>query len=144
MPYQNSFTTLKQKLFQVNTSSVNQSIQQSISWIKLIEWDWQYYSRGTSNVHKKPHSRFTRSIYTDWLSNKQETRRPKETQFSREKKYSIKGKMHSLWTPKNITSLDGLCYEVIDSLISHNIFSYFKMFSMQCRKTLQLKTTKKE
>ena len=29
--------------------------------------------------------------------------------------------MDSLWTPRNITSLDGLCYEAIESLISQNI-----------------------
>ena len=45
---------------------------------------------------------------------------------------------------QNITSLDGLGYEAIHSLISQNIFSYLKMLSMQCRKTLQLKITKKE
>ena len=52
--------------------------------------------------------------------------------------------MDSLRTPRNITSLDGSCYEAIDSAISQNIFSYLKMFSMQCRKTLQLRITKKE
>ena len=31
-------------------------------------------------------------------------------------------------------SLDGSCYNVIDSLISQNFFSYLKIFSMQCRK----------
>ena len=35
---------------------------------------------------------------------------------------------------QNITSLDGLSYEAIHSSISQNIFSYLKMFSMQCRK----------
>ena len=42
--------------------------------------------------------------------------------------------MDSLWTPRNITSLDGLCYEAIDSSTSQIIFSYLKMFGMQCRK----------
>ena len=45
---------------------------------------------------------------------------------------------------QNITSLDGLGYEAIHSLVSQNIFSYLNMFSMQCRKTLQLDITKKE
>ena len=36
---------------------------------------------------------------------------------------------------QNIPSLDGSSYEVIHSSISQNIFSYLKMFSMQCRKT---------
>ena len=42
--------------------------------------------------------------------------------------------MDSLWTPRNITSLDGSCYEAIDSSISQNIFLYLIMLSMQCRK----------
>ena len=46
MPYQNYFTTIKEKLFQENSSS---ALQQSINWIKFIKWDWQYYSRGRSN-----------------------------------------------------------------------------------------------
>ena len=60
-----------------------------------------------------------------------ETRRPKESQFSWEKKYSMKGEVDSLQTPRNATSLDGSCYEAIDSSISQNIFSYLKIFSMQ-------------
>ena len=52
--------------------------------------------------------------------------------------------MDSLWTLRNIISLDGLCYEAIDSSILQNIFSYLKNFSMQCRKTLQMKITKKQ
>ena len=42
--------------------------------------------------------------------------------------------MDSLWTLRNITSLDGSRYEAIDSSISQNIFS---------EKILQLKITKK-
>ena len=52
--------------------------------------------------------------------------------------------MDSLWTPRNITSLDGSCYEAIDSSISQNIFSYLKMFSMQCRKNITVKDNKKK
>ena len=73
----------------------------------------------------------------------QETRRPKKTQLSWEKKYCIKGKMDSLWTLRNITSLDGSRYEAIDSSISQNIFSYLKMFSMQCRKNTTVEDNKK-
>ena len=68
-------------------------------------------------------------------------------QFSWEKKYCIKGKMDSLWTPRNVTPLDvsccGSCYEAIDSSISQNIFSYLKMFSMQCRKNVTVEDNKK-
>ena len=51
--------------------------------------------------------------------------------------------MDSLRTPKNITSLDGSCYEVINSSISQNIFLYNKMFSMQCRKNIIVEDDKK-
>ena len=55
--------------------------------------------------------------------------------------------MDSLGTPKNVTPLDGSCngscYEAIDSSISQNIFSYFKMFSMQCRKNITVEDNKK-
>ena len=78
-PYQNSFATVKENLFQEKSSSV---LEQSMNSIKFINWDWQYHSRGRSNFQEKPHSRFTRSIYTDWPSDKQEIKRPKETQFS--------------------------------------------------------------
>ena len=51
--------------------------------------------------------------------------------------------MDSLWTPRNITSLDGLCYKAIDSSVSQNIFLYLKMFSMQCRKNITVEYNKK-
>ena len=69
-------------------------------------------------------------------------RRPKETVFL-EKKYRIIGKMDLLWTPRNTMLLDGSCYEAIDSSISQNIFSYLKMFSMQCRKNITVEDNKK-
>ena len=40
-------------------------------------------------------------------------------------------------------SLDGSYYEAIGSSISQNIFSYFKMFSMQCRKKVTVEDNKK-
>ena len=36
------------------------------------------------------------------------------------------------------------CYEEIDSLISQNIFSNLKMFSMQCRKITAVEDNKKK
>ena len=60
-----------------------------------------------------------------------------------DKKYFIKGKINSLWTPKNITAIDGWYYEAIDSSISQEIFSYLKMLSMQCRKNIRVKDNKK-
>ena len=44
---------------------------------------------------------------------------------------------------ENITSLDGSSYKAIDSSISQNIFSYLKMFSMQCRKIIKVEDNKK-
>ena len=46
-------------------------------------------------------------------------------------------------TRKNITSLDELCYEAIDLTISQNIFTYIKMFRMQCRKNITVEDNKK-
>ena len=51
--------------------------------------------------------------------------------------------MDSLWTPKNIITLDGSSYEAIDSSISQNIFSYLKMFSLQYRKNITVEDNKK-
>ena len=44
---------------------------------------------------------------------------------------------------QNIISHDGSCYEAIHSSISQNIFSYLKMFSMQCRKNITVEDNKK-
>ena len=46
--------------------------------------------------------------------------------------------MDSLWPTRNIASLGGLFYEVIDSSISQNTFSYLKMFSMPCRNNITI------
>ena len=42
-----------------------------------------------------------------------------------------------------MTSLDGSCYEAIDSSISQNTFSNLKMFSMQWRKNITVEDNKK-
>ena len=44
---------------------------------------------------------------------------------------------------QNITSLDGSNYEAIHSSISQNIFSYLKIFSMQCRKNITVEDNNK-
>ena len=44
---------------------------------------------------------------------------------------------------QNSTSLDGSSYEAIHSSILQNIFSYLKMFSMQCRKIITVEDNKK-
>ena len=51
--------------------------------------------------------------------------------------------MDSLRTPRNITAPDGLCYEAIDSSLSQNTYSHFKMFSLQCRKSIPDEHNKK-
>ena len=51
--------------------------------------------------------------------------------------------MDWLWTPRNITLLDGSFFEAIDSSILQNIFSYVKMFSMECRKNITVEDNKK-
>ena len=51
--------------------------------------------------------------------------------------------MDSLWTRRNITSLDGSCYEAIDSSISQKVFSCLKLFSMQCRKNTTVEDKKR-
>ena len=60
-----------------------------------------------------------------------------------QRKHKGKRKMDSLWTPRNIISLDGSCYEAIDPSISENIFSYLKMFGMQCKKNITVEENKK-
>ena len=52
--------------------------------------------------------------------------------------------MDSLWTHRNITSLDGSCCEAIDWSISQNIFSYLEIFSMQCRKNITVEDNEEE
>ena len=52
--------------------------------------------------------------------------------------------MDSLWTFRNITSLDGSCYEAIDPSISQKTFSYLKMLNMQCRKNTAAEDNKKK
>ena len=42
--------------------------------------------------------------------------------------------MDSLQTPRNITSLDGSCYEVIDSSILQNIFHISKCLACNAEK----------
>ena len=44
---------------------------------------------------------------------------------------------------QNITSLDGSGYKAIHSLISQKIFSYLKMFSMQCGRNITVEDNKK-
>ena len=51
--------------------------------------------------------------------------------------------MDSLRTPKNITALDGSCYEAVDLPISQNIFSYLKIFTIQCRENITVEDNEK-
>ena len=76
------------------------------------------------------------SWLTQWWARNKETKG--NTVFLR-KKYSIKRKMDSLWTPKNITPTDRSCYEAISLSVSQYFLSDLKMVSMQCRKLLKIK-----
>ena len=51
MPYQNSFTTIKQKFCQGNSSS---ALQESINWIKFIKWDCSIIQEGEVMFKKNP------------------------------------------------------------------------------------------
>ena len=51
--------------------------------------------------------------------------------------------MDSLGIPRNTTSLDGSCYEAIDSSISQYIFSYLKIYSMRYEKKITVEDNKK-
>ena len=53
-------------------------------------------------------------------------------------------KIDSLWIPRNITPIDGSCYETIDSSFSQEIFSYLKMITTQCGKNIRVEDKKKE
>ena len=63
--------------------------------------------------------------------------------FLERKKILQKRESGVTMSTQNITSLDGLGYEAIHSSISQNIFSYLKMFSMQCRKNITVEDNKK-
>ena len=45
---------------------------------------------------------------------------------------------------QNITSVDGSCYEAIHSSVSQNVFSYLKIFSMQCEENITVEDNKKK
>ena len=50
--------------------------------------------------------------------------------------------MDSLLTPRYITPIGESCYKAISSSVSKDIFSYFTMLSMQCRKNISLQDKK--
>ena len=64
-----------------------------------------------------------------------------------QRKHSFPEKIQILHKRENgftmSTSLDGSSYEATHSTISQNIFSYLKMFSMQCRKNITVEDNKK-
>ena len=121
----------------------NSALQQSIYWIKFIKCDWQYYQEGEVYFKKNSTAGLPEvsKLINSGTSKKQGDQR--KHSFLEETKYSIKEKMDSLWTPTNEHSFDGSIFDGIDSSDSQTIFSYLKIFNMQCRKTLQWKITKK-
>ena len=67
----------------------------------------------------------------------------RKNSFLERKKILHKRENGFTMSTQNITSLDGLGYEAIHSLISQSIFSYLKMFSLQCRKNITFEDNKK-
>ena len=80
----------------------------------------------------------------DRLSDKQETRRPKKTQFSGGKKNCMKGKMDSLSTPRISHHLMDCAMKQSTHQFHKIIFHISKCLACNVEKTLQLKITKKE
>ena len=132
MPYQNSFTTLKQKLLQENSSP---ALQQSINWIKFIKWYWQYYSRERSNFQEKAHSIFTNIA----ISQRQEDQR----------KHSFLEKKNILherenWFPE-------ISHHLMDHAVQQSTHQFHKIFfhiskclAYNAEKILKLKIAEKQ
>ena len=83
------------------------------------------------------------SMLIDSAISKRQRERRKHS-FLERKKILHKRENGFIMSTQNITSLNGLSYEAIHSSISQNIFSYLKMFSMQCRKNITVEDNKKE
>ena len=82
------------------------------------------------------------SMLIDSAISKRQRERRKHS-FLERKKILHKRENGFIMSTQNITSLNGLGYEAIHSSISQNIFSYLKMFSMQCRKNITVEDNKK-
>ena len=127
-------------MFQKNSSS---SLQQSITRIKFINWDWQYYSRARKHFQENPTAGLPEvSILIDSVISKRQGERRKHSFLERKKILHIRENGFIMST-HNITSLDGSSYEAIHSSIPQNIFSYLKVFNMQCRKIITVEDNKK-
>ena len=141
MPYQNSFTTIKQKLLQENSLPAfnNQSVElSSSSEIGNIIQEGEAIFKKNPTVGSPEVSKLIDSA----ISKRQGDQR--KHSFLERKKILHKRENGFTMSTQNITSLDGSSYEAIHSSISQNIFSYLKMFSMQCRKSITVEDNKKE
>ena len=140
MPYQNSFTTIKWNFKKIHHQLFNNQLIElsSSSEIDNIIQEGEVIFKKNPTVGLLEVSKLT-----DSAINKRQRDQRKHS-FLEKKKYSIKGKMDSLWTLRNITWLVRSCYEAIDSSISQKIFSYLKLFSMQCRKNIAVEDNKKK
>ena len=101
------------------------------------------FKRKTKFSRKTPHLPITNqlSLIGSAISKRQKDR--KKYSFLDRKKILHKRENEVTTSTQNITSLDGSSYEAIHSSISQNIFSYLKMFSMQCRKNITVEENKK-
>ena len=133
MPYKTYFKKILYHLFN------NQSLElSSLSEIDNIIEEEEEIFKKTPTVGLPEVSKLTDSA----ISKRQGDRR--KHSFLERKKILHKRENGFTMSTQNITSLDGLGYEAMHSSISQNSFSYLKMFSMQCRKIIKLKITKKE
>ena len=140
MPYQNSFTIIKEKLFQENPSS---ALQQSINSINFTKWDWQYYSRGRSNFQENSTAalREVSELIDSAISKREGDQRKhtfleKKIRHKRENGFTMNTqKYHITW------------WFVLWSNRLINFTKYYFMpqkFSMQCRKNITVEDNRKE
>ena len=92
---------------------------------------------------KSPHLSITNqlSLIDSAISKRQGNRR--KHSFLERKKILHERENGFTMSTQNITPLDGSSYEAIHSSISQNIFSYLKIFSMQCRKIITVEDNNK-
>ena len=89
MPYQNSFTTIKEKLFQENSSS---ALQQSINWIKFTSEIDGIIQEGEAIFKKNPTVDLTEvsRLINSGISKRQGDKR--KYSFLEKKNAALKGK----------------------------------------------------
>ena len=141
MAYKNSFTTNNTNYFKKIHHQLfnNQSLELSSS--SKVE----NIIQEEEAIFKKNHTEGLPDVFKlieSALSKRQRDQR--KHSFLERKKYYIKRKMDSLWKPRISHHFMDQAMKQIHSSFSKNIFSYLKMFSMQCRKSSTVEDNKKE